>query len=317
MTTDHALFFLGGLLLGAGGMALLAVTAFLLWRRAQHARQREEQRVQQDEAADLRSELLRHTVREQALHRELDRLSASASDFERFVGRVSQELHTPVQNAGGFARLLMQRHGASLPAQAGEYLQHLELSISQMRQLLDALLKLSQIGRESTRPVAVPLAQVWEAAVHVHAQRIAVLQAELLACQLPQVEGDPRLLQDLFERLLDNALKFQPPGQRPRVSLNARRLADDWHITIVDNGIGIPWGRLEAVFLPLQRLYAREEFDGAGLGLAICRKIVQHHNGQIWAEPHDGGAQIHLVLPALQNSSGSMLPDAGPPDAAP
>lgn len=314
---DPSSGFLGGLLSGAGGVLLLVLPAWAYRRWQQRRRALVRAQAEQSELASLRSELLRHTIREQSLHKELERLNLAASDFERFVGRLAQALHTPLQNASGFAGLLAGPAQDGAPgAGSGDYHHYLGRSLAEARQLLEALLELSLIGQEHSCPVPVKLAQCWQKAQDRHAERIAALQAEFSADNLPEVRGDPRQLGELFARLIDNALKFQPPGQRPRIRLQARRRGGDWHLTLTDNGIGIPWGRLETVFLPLQRLNAQEEFEGAGLGLAVCRKILQLHGGQIWAEPHEGGAQFHLVLPALARprAEAPVLEAAGPSD---
>lgn len=314
---DHAAQFIGGLLCGGVGVAVLALGIYFGRCRAQVRRQREHLRAEQNEAAGLRGELLRHAVREHALQKELERLSAAAGDFECFVGRVAEALHTPMQNASGFAQLLSAQYGTQLPVPAGEYLHYLQQSVGQLAQLLDAMLKLSAAGQRDARFVAVRLQQVWELVEQRHALRIAAMQAEIRVASLPEIEGDPQLLEELFERLLDNALKFQPPGQRPRIHMTARRRGDDWHMVLTDNGLGIPRQRLATVFLPLQRLHEQQEFPGDGLGLAICRKIMQRHRGQIWAEPHEGGAQIHLILPHAQsaNAGGFALPAVQQMDA--
>lgn len=310
---DQAATFIGGLLCGGAGAAALALTIHLKRFRGRLDRQREQLRIEQSEVAGLRSELLRQTVREHALQKELERLSVAAGDFECFVGRVAEALHTPMQNANGFAQLLAAQYGSQLPVPASQYLQYLEQSVGQLAQLLDAMLKLSAAGQSRSPFVPVRLQQVWEAVTQRHALRIAATQAELRVAPLPEIEGDAQLLEDLFERLLDNALKFQPPGQRPRVHVTARRRGDDWHLVLTDNGLGIPRQRLASVFLPLQRLHEIQEFPGDGMGLAICRKIVQRHQGQIWAEPHEGGAQIHLILPNRQRQlAGGFALDSVP-----
>ncbi|MGH8445819.1 MAG: sensor histidine kinase [Solimonas sp.] len=245
----------------------------------------------------LREELLLREAAEQHLRTALADYRRSAADFEQFAYAASHDLQTPLRNIEGFARLLEQRHSTGLDADARMYLQYLTQGVQQMQQLVDALLQLSRIGRREARIEERPLDEALQQARQQLADEITRLDAEIIAPDLPVLPADHALLAQLFQNLIGNALKFQPPGQRPRVTIRSRRQNDDWHLTVTDNGIGIPAEQIDHVFAPFRRLHSQDEFAGTGMGLAICRKIAAHHDGEIWAEPHVGGAQIHVVLP--------------------
>ncbi len=121
---------------------------------------------------------------------------------------------------------------------------------------------------------------------------------------LPTVAGDSGQLESLFQNLLGNALKYQPPGQRPMITLDARWEAPHWHLTVADNGIGIAPRHAERVFVIFQRLHRGDAYEGTGIGLAVCRKIVQRHGGRIWVPGADvdtgngTGSVFHIKLPA-------------------
>ncbi|MFT4046118.1 MAG: ATP-binding protein [Solimonas sp.] len=245
----------------------------------------------------LREELLLREAAEQHLRSALADYRRSAADFEQFAYAASHDLQTPLRNIEGFSRLLKQCYGPGLDDDGRMYLQYMTQGVQQMQQLVDALLQLSRVGRSEARIEEKSLDEDLRQVRKLLAGEIARSGAEIIAPDLPALVADHALLVQLFQNLIGNALKFQPPGQKPRVTIRARRRDDDWHITVTDNGIGIPADQVDHVFAPFRRLHAQEEFSGTGMGLAICRKIVTHHEGEIWAEPHTGGAQIHLLLP--------------------
>lgn len=283
-------------------VAAAAATGLWIGRRGTPAR-----KPRTGDTADLgrlREELLLREASEQRLRGALAQYRRSAADFEQFAYAASHDLQTPLHNVEGFARLLQERHAATLDADAQLYLQQIQQGVQQTQQLVDALLQLSRIGRRDARIELKPLSEAFEEARRRLAGEIARLDAEIVVPALPEIEADHALLVQLFQNLLGNALKFQPPGQRPRITVRARREGEDWHLTFTDNGIGIAADQVDHVFAPFHRLHGTKEFEGTGMGLAICRKIAAYHDGEIWAEPHSGGAQIHLLLPARARPRG-------------
>ena len=258
--------------------------------------------------AALHEELLRRESVEQQLRQALADYRRSAADFEQFAYAASHDLQTPLRNIQGFAQLLDERHGQGLGVEAREFLGYMQQGIAQMQALVESLLQLSRINRQQLVFAHLPLRLTVARASEPLRADIDRLGAEIIAPDLPELSADHGMLAQLLRNLFANALKFQPPGQRPRITVRARREHEHWHLTITDNGIGIPDEQLEQVFAPFRRLHRQDEFDGTGMGLAICRKIAAHHDGDIWAEAHAGGAQIHLLLPARRSLGG----DAGP-----
>ncbi len=293
------------LLLLAASMALAAVTLALSWLGL-IGRIEPEAPLPGDAA--LREELLRRESAEQQLRQALADYRRSAADFEQFAYAASHDLQTPLRNIQGFAQLLDERHGQGLGVEAREFLGYMQQGIAQMQALVESLLQLSRINRQQLVFAHLPLRLTVARASEPLRADIDRLGAEIIAPDLPELSADHGMLAQLLRNLFANALKFQPPGQRPRITVRARREHEHWHLTITDNGIGIPDEQLEQVFAPFRRLHRQDEFDGTGMGLAICRKIAAHHDGDIWAEAHAGGAQIHLLLPARRSLGG----DAGP-----
>lgn len=309
------LFALGSaVLLTAIGQALLALLATgivlcaaVLWLLQVRATRADAPRaISASERELLRQELLLREASEQRLRAALTQYKRSAADFEQFAYAASHDLQTPLNNIAGFARLLQQRHGEKLDDDARLYVRQIGEGVQQTQQLVEALLQLSRIGRRDARIEERPLSEAFERAREQLACEIAQRQMQIDVSGLPTIEADHALLAQLFQNLIGNALKYQPAGNAPRLVVHARAEGDDWHFTFTDNGIGIPADQVDHVFAPFRRLHSQSQFSGTGMGLAICRKIAAYHDGEIWAEPHEGGAQIHLLLPSRARPQGRI-----------
>jgi light-regulated signal transduction histidine kinase (bacteriophytochrome) len=141
-------------------------------------------------------------------------------------------------------------------------------------------------------------------ALNALAARIEESNARIERQELPQVSGDRTLLTQLYQNLIGNALKFVAPGQRPQVELTARREGDSWILGVLDQGIGIDPEYAGQIFAPFRRLHARREYEGTGIGLAICRKAVERHGGRIWVDSQSGrGAHFQFSLKVDQENT--------------
>jgi signal transduction histidine kinase len=128
--------------------------------------------------------------------------------------------------------------------------------------------------------------------------RVRETHAQIDRESLPQVQADKTLVTQLFQNLLGNALKFTPAGRQPRIRLSVARRESAWELAVEDNGIGIKSEYAERIFKPFQRLHGRGEYEGTGIGLAICRKAVERHGGQIWVESQPGqGSRFKFTIP--------------------
>jgi chemotaxis family two-component system sensor kinase Cph1 len=283
-----------------------AVAAWLTVAAVQHLKA--EQGVA-DSHQRLQQELLLRETAERHLRRSLADQKRTAADLERFAYSASHDLQAPLRNVAGFAQLLERRHADQLQGEAREFLDQVTTGVQQMQQLIGALLQLSRVGRNGGQFEQRPLAQLLDEIGRTLADQIAAADAEIVYGELPAISGDFKLLAQVFQNLIGNALKFRMPERRPRIEISCRREREDWHIVVADNGIGVPPEQLEQVFAPFRRLHAAEDFEGTGIGLALCRRIVAYHGGQIWAESADEGGRFHLRLP-LRPVAGPVGPEA-------
>jgi light-regulated signal transduction histidine kinase (bacteriophytochrome) len=259
-------------------------------------------------AAAARS-LLRVWAAEQeraVLKRDLDQ---AMDDFYLCIARASHDFS---QSVRGFTTLcdLVAPEVTQWPPAKIRYLEQVTESADRSQGLLKDLASYVQISRESVGTHrnmdlqgAVFAAQVQEQA------KIDETGAEIRAEALPMVRGNPSRLQQLMACLLSNSLKYRSPGTPPRIRIQAVRESDEWwRISVSDNGIGIEPQYHESIFTPFQRLHGRD-VPGAGMGLAMCRKIVKAHGGRIWVESSAGcGAKFLFTLPAGKASVASALP---------
>ena len=215
-----------------------------------------------------------------------------------------------------YTQLLQRRYEGKLDAQADRYIHFAVDGAQRMQALINDLLALSRVGTQGRPFQPVDVAQVVARAQRWLERAIAETGGEVVVEPLPTVEGDAGQLEQLFQNLVANALKFHRPGERPRVTVTAERQAipggaprapaapgraaatHEWRFTVRDNGIGFEQQFAEQIFVVFQRLHTRAEYAGTGVGLAICRKIVERHGGRIWAESAPGaGAAFHFTIP--------------------
>ncbi|MBI4860869.1 MAG: GHKL domain-containing protein [Candidatus Riflebacteria bacterium] len=172
-----------------------------------------------------------------------------------------------------------------------------------MSSLITALLEYSRVGRQDRPLSPVRLADALADAIKNLSITIEETRSAIAVDELPTVAGDRPQLSMVFQNVIGNAIKFCRPGVRPEIRVASRRddESDGWIVSIADNGIGIPGDQLERVFLIFQRLHTRDEYPGTGIGLALCRKIVERHGGKIWVESVRGqGSTFRFTVPTVR-----------------
>ncbi len=223
------------------------------------------------------------------------RRSAEA-DLQQFAYVVSHDLQEPLRNISAFAALLDRNYRELLDQQGREFVQFILQSTSRMSALINGLLSYSRItnGRESTPLTVVALDDVLHTATEN--LRVAIDEGEAIIYHdpLPVISGDPLQLTQLFQNLVGNSLKYRR-AHSLQVRITCAESEGGYLIAVRDNGIGIPAQHLDRVFGIYQRIHGNQ-YPGTGIGLTICKQIVERHGGRIWAEPSDSGAVIKFTL---------------------
>jgi PAS domain S-box-containing protein len=236
------------------------------------------------------------------LRRRAEELERSNLELEQFAYVASHDLSEPLRMVTGFVQLLSDRYTGRLDDDADEFIGYTIDGVKRMQSLIDDLLAYSRVGRE-TEDGNVDLNVVLEGTRAALAPAIDESDAEIEAEPLPVVFGDVRELSQLMQNLISNAIKFVEDGS-PRIRVSADRRDGFWEIAVADNGIGIEPQHAERVFKMFQRLHGRDSYPGTGIGLAICKKIIERHGGAIEVEPgKHGGSVFRVTLPAAREES--------------
>ena len=229
------------------------------------------------------------------LERQAKELARSNSDLAEFAAVVSHDLRQPLRMVGSYLGLIERRMRGRLGADETEFLDFAISGAKRMDLMILDLLEYSRIGRDAAPMNAVSLAEV--VADALQNLQVAIEDAAaviVVASELPAVIGNPIELTRLFQNLIGNAVKYRKPDSIPNVEIDCRRSGRDWLISVKDNGIGIAPESQERVFAIFQRLVSRDAYDGTGIGLAVCKKIVERHGGRIWIDSVAGEGSTFL-----------------------
>jgi PAS domain S-box-containing protein len=225
-------------------------------------------------------------------------LERSNAELEQFAYVASHDLQEPLRMITGYTNLLSKRYRGKLDASADEFIGFAVDGANRMRVLINDLLIYSRVGSQGKRPKPTDCELVLSqtlAGLEVVIQESA---AKVTHDPLPTVNGDDVQLGQLFQNLIGNALKYRN-GHAPMVHIGCERRGSDWLLSIRDNGIGIDPRFAEKIFIIFQRLHTREQYPGTGIGLAVCKRIVERHGGKIWVESEpDKGSTFYFTLPA-------------------
>jgi PAS domain S-box-containing protein len=226
-----------------------------------------------------------------------DELSRSNAELEQFAYVASHDLQEPLRMVASYTQLLGKRYGDKLQGDAQEFMAYIVDGAARMKQLIEDLLAYSRVGTRGREFTRVNLELVVARARTSLRAALEESGGELTNGPLPDVQGDDMQLYQLIQNLAGNALKFHGTAP-PRVRVSAEEREDEYLISVQDNGIGIDPQYFERIFMVFQRLHDKSEFPGTGIGLAICRKVVERHGGRIWVESKPGeGACFKFTLP--------------------
>jgi signal transduction histidine kinase len=232
------------------------------------------------------------------LEQQAEELTRSNRDLEQFAYVASHDLQEPLRKVASFCQLLQRRYAGKLDERADQYIAFAVDGAQRMQRLINDLLEFSRIGRSNAEFVPVDLNELMDLVSGQLEPSRRYAGGVIEWGELPTVRGEETLLATLLTNLIGNALKFRRPDVPPLVEVSARQVDDVWEITCKDNGIGIEDEFADKIFVIFQRLHAKDAYPGTGIGLAIGKKIVEHHGGRIWVEPDTGvGSVIKFTLP--------------------
>jgi len=228
-----------------------------------------------------------------------DSLTESNAALEQFAYIASHDLQEPLRTMCSYAQILLRRFGAKFDHEALAFLEHINKAAQRMSALVQDLLIYARVQTEWDRPGSDSLDQVLETALSSLKTAIDESKAVVTHDPLPEIEADQGQMVRLFQNLLGNAVKYRKPDVAPQIHVSAKQQNSEWVIVVQDNGIGFDPKYAREIFAPFKRLHSRDRYEGTGVGLAICRRIVENHKGRIWAESKDGeGSTFFFTLPS-------------------
>jgi PAS domain S-box-containing protein len=244
--------------------------------------------------------LLRDITDRKRAERELQRYAAelkqSNTELERFAYIASHDLQEPLRAIAGYTQLLQRRYQGQLDQDADDFIHFAVDGTQRMQGLIDDLLEYSRVGTRGKPFEETDTRQVLNRVLKNLTFVLEESAAEFSFNGMPTLRADPTQLVQLFQNLIGNAIKFR--GEDPiEIEIKTERIEEGWHFCVSDNGIGIEEKYQERIFQIFQRLHSREEYPGNGIGLAICKRIVERHGGKMWVESEPGvGSSFHFTL---------------------
>ena len=234
------------------------------------------------------------------LEQAAEELARSNKDLDQFASVVSHDLQEPLRTVRGFVQLLQKKYANQLDADADTFIEYAVAGTKRMETLIKDVLTYARVGTRGREPVPIDAVSALRQALDNLHESIQETGAEITHGELPTVRADLSQLAQLFQNLLGNALKFRSEAP-PKIHVDACQEEDCWRFSVRDNGIGIDSQFQEQIFQVFRRLHTQKQYAGTGIGLAVCKKIVDRHGGRIWVESEPGqGATFHFTLPTTQ-----------------
>jgi signal transduction histidine kinase len=258
---------------------------------------------------ELNKEVEQRKLTEQYLNRVMTDLKKSNQDLERFAYVASHDLQEPLRTITSYLQLLEKRYADSLDSEAEEFIAFVVEAASRMKIQINDLLNYSRVGRNEKEFTEVDLNQIIAKIIQENEILILEADATLNIDKLPILRGSAVQISLLFQNLISNALKFKRSGVAPQINITAEKIEGFWHIQVADNGIGIEPQYIERIFIIFQRLHSMSEYPGTGIGLALCKRIVENHEGIIDVTSTPGNGST-FILKFCIDSNQTEPPDS-------
>lgn len=244
---------------------------------------------------------------EKKIKKTTEELSRSNKELEQFVYIASHDLQEPLRSISGFTELLSHRYKNKLDPDTDEFIDYIISGTKRMQQMINDLLALSQVGTRGKEFKQTNVTDILNDVLKNLHSMIERNNAIIKIDEMPIISADSSQLTQLFQNLIDNAIKFHKKDIIPQVHISIKQEEDEWIFSIQDNGTGIYHKNFGKLFVAFQRLHSREEYPGTGIGLAVCKKIVERHGGKIWIESKLGeGSIFYFSIPIKRGDNGNI-----------
>lgn len=251
----------------------------------------------------IRQDITQRKGAESMKAKHMQELENKNKELQQFAYVASHDLQEPLRTISNFSNLIAKKYHDQLDASGQQSMQFIQDATSRMSQLIKSLLDYSQLEKDINFQPVDPSELINEITQDL-GQRISDSNAEINTGPLPEVHADRTLLRLLFQNLISNAIKFSKVGRTPKITLEATSVNGWYQFAISDNGIGIAEEHLQKVFNIFQRLHVRTEYEGTGIGLSQCRKIIELHDGKIWVESKlEEGSTFYFILPKTRSQT--------------
>jgi len=249
---------------------------------------------------------------EEALARHAEELARSNAELQQFASIASHDLQEPLRMVSFYTQLLAKRYKGKLDADADEFIGYAAEGATRMANLIRHLLEYSRVSSRKPDFAPIDCEAVFEQSLTNLQMALKESGAVVTHDPLPQVEGDATQLVQLLQNLIGNAIKFRRPEMTAQVHVAVEEKATEWIFSVRDNGIGIEQEYYDTIFAIFQQLHSRDKYEGSGVGLAICRRIVERHRGRIWVDSTPGeGTTFHFTLAKTPRKGGVNLAKTG------
>ncbi len=251
-----------------------------------------------DHMAGVLIDVNEHKRAEERLKQLAEKLSTSNKDLEQFAYVASHDLQEPLRMVASYIQLLQKRYKDKLDSQADEFIRYAVDGVVRMKTLINDLLVFSRVNTQEFHPEPVDTNEVIKQVTDNLKASIDESGAKINLENLPVVNANKLQLSQLFQNLISNAIKFRG-DKAPVINISAKEVSNEWLFTVSDNGIGIDKEFSDKIFVIFQRLHNYNEYPGTGIGLAVCKKIVEKLGGHIWVESEPGnGSTFYFTIPS-------------------